>query len=68
MYKAKAIIEDYRLQAITGLDKYERSHCPEGRQPAGSLETSDHLLVYRVYQDLREGLDPERVEGDRATT
>ena len=26
-----------------------------------------HLLVCRVYQDLREGLDPELVEGDRAT-
>ena len=48
-------------------DKYECPHCPEGRQPGGCLETSDHLLVCRAYQDLREGLDPELVEGDRAT-
>ena len=31
--------------------------CPEGRQPGGSLETSNHLLDCRVYQDLREGLE-----------
>ena len=48
-------------------DRYECPHCPEGRQPGGSLESSDHLLVCRVYEDLREGLDPELVEGDRAT-
>ena len=27
--------------------------CPEGRQPGGSLETSDHLLDCRLFQDLR---------------
>jgi hypothetical protein len=48
-------------------DKYECPHCPEGRQPGGSLETSDHLLVCRVYQDLRDGLDPELVMADRVT-
>ena len=48
-------------------DMYNCPHCPEGRQPEGSLETSDHLLDCRVYLDLREGLDPELVEGDRAT-
>ena len=48
-------------------NKYECPHCPEGRQPGGCLKTSGHLLVCRVYQDLREGLDPELVEGDRAT-
>ena len=48
-------------------DKYECPHCPEGRQPGGCLETSGHLLVCRVYQDLREGLDSEVVEEDRAT-
>ena len=48
-------------------DKYECPHCPEGRQPGGCLETSDHLLTCRVYQDLREGLDPELVVADRVT-
>ena len=48
-------------------DKYECPHCPEGRQPGGSLETSDHLLDCRVYKDLREGLDPEGVVADRVT-
>ena len=48
-------------------DKYECPHCPEGRQPGGSLETSDHLLVCRVYQDLMDGLDPELVMADRVT-
>ena len=36
-------------------DKYECPHCPKGRQPGGSLETSDHLLACEVYRDLREG-------------
>ena len=48
-------------------DKYECPHCPEGRQPGGSLETSDHLMTCRVYLDLREGLDPELVMVDRVT-
>ena len=48
-------------------DKYKCPHCPEGRQPGGSLETSDHLLDCRVYKDLREGLDPEGVVADRVT-
>ena len=48
-------------------DKYECPHCPKGRQPGGSLETSDHLLDCRVYRDLREDLDPELVVADRTT-
>ena len=46
-------------------DKYQCPHCPEGRETGGSLETSDHLLVCRVYKDLREGLNVEEVMEDR---
>ena len=48
-------------------DKYECPHCHEGRQPDGSLETSDHLMVCGAYGDLREGINPELVLEDRAT-
>ena len=48
-------------------DKYQCPHCPEGRQPGGSLESSKHLLDCAIYRDLREGLDPELVVADRAT-
>ena len=46
-------------------DKYQCPHCPEGREAGGSLETSGHLLVCRVYMDLREGLNVEEVIEDR---
>ena len=46
-------------------DQYQCPHCPEGREPGGSLETSSHLLECRVYQDLREGSDVEGVVEDR---
>ena len=48
-------------------DEYQCPHCLEGRQPGGSLETSDHLLVCSAYTDLREGKDPELVLEDRAS-
>ena len=47
-------------------DKYECPYCHEGRQPDGSLETSDHLMVCSAYGDLREGINPEVVLEDRA--
>ena len=48
-------------------DKYHCHHCYEGRQPEGSLETSDHLMVCGAYRDLREGINPELVLEDRAS-
>ena len=46
--------------------KYECPHCHERRQPDGSLETSDHLMVCSAYGDPREGINPELVLEDRA--
>ena len=48
-------------------DKYECPHCPEGSQPGGSLETSEHLMECSVYADLREGSNPELVLEDRSS-
>ena len=48
-------------------DKYQCPHCYEGRQPEGSLETSDHLMVCSAYLDLRQGINPELVLEDRAS-
>ena len=43
-------------------DKYQCPHCT-----AGSLETSDHLMIYRMLADLREGSNPESIKEDRAS-
>ena len=43
-------------------DKYQCPHCQEG-----SLETSEHLMICRMYADLREGINPELVIEERAT-
>ena len=54
------------MEEYTPKDKYKCPHCPEGRQLGNRLKFSDHLLDCMVYQDLREGLDPELVVANRA--
>ena len=39
-------------------------HCPAGRQE-GVLENSHHWLECSAYKDLRIGVDPENILGDR---
>ena len=46
-------------------DKYNCPHCVEGCEMK-IVETPHHLLVCSAYQDLRYGIDPELVTGDRA--
>ena len=57
----------YNMKGNYKKDEYQCSHCWDGSQPGGSLETSSHLLVCRAYSDLREGLKPEYDMGDRAS-
>ena len=43
-------------------NKYQCPHCT-----AGSLETSDHLMICSMYADLREGSNPESIITGRHT-
>ena len=62
LWESNMIETRVNMKGMYEKDKYEFPHCT-----AGSLETSDHLMISSVYADLRKGSNPGSIITGRHT-
>ena len=62
LWESNIIETRVNMKGMYEKEKYQSPHCT-----AGSLETSDHLMICSMYADLREGSNPESIIEKRAS-